>query len=375
MISPPRPGRQDGVGDYSYWLALSLSEQLEVTLVNEGEESGSSAGEGMAAGRKIIFCSVGGWRELWRRRSEPALSGEAVLFQYVPQLYFPRADLLWLLLWLARGRFRRSKIFVTVHEYNVPWKFAARRAAVHISLNLLAVVLALLSTRVIVTHETYRRKLSRLLFFKRNGINLIPVSTNIPDENRAQDGLVEGAARRAAPVLTLFGQPSAMEKELLSFLGQRISSGQVDLRVRWLGRSREEIVNFWCGECGLPAGSVEVYEKLPDAEVGRVLSESDVFLAPLVDGVSTRRTTVVAALSRGLPVVGTRGACTDDSLARSPAFLLCETWDKAAFLRHIQLLCVDSARRAEMGREARTLFMDRFSWEKVSREYLRLLQS
>jgi hypothetical protein len=50
---------------------------------------------------------------------------------------------------------------------------------------------------------------------------------------------------------------------------------------------------------------------LPAADVSAWLQSIDVLLAPFSDGMTTRRTTVMAAMAHGVPVVTTRGRLTD----------------------------------------------------------------
>jgi glycosyltransferase involved in cell wall biosynthesis len=56
---------------------------------------------------------------------------------------------------------------------------------------------------------------------------------------------------------------------------------------------------------------------LPAEQVAELLAAADVLLAPFVDGVTTRRTTVAAALQQAVPVIGLDGPLTDETTRRA----------------------------------------------------------
>jgi glycosyltransferase involved in cell wall biosynthesis len=56
---------------------------------------------------------------------------------------------------------------------------------------------------------------------------------------------------------------------------------------------------------------------LPGEHVAELLAAADVLLAPFVDGVTTRRTTVAAALQQAVPVIGLDGPLTDETTRRA----------------------------------------------------------
>jgi glycosyltransferase involved in cell wall biosynthesis len=140
-----------------------------------------------------------------------------------------------------------------------------------------------------------------------------------------------------------------------------------------MGRSREDILECWIRRCGLPADLLDVREAPPASEVSHELAAADLFVAPLADGVSSRRTTVAAALAHGLPVVGTSGPSTDAWLADSPAVALVAADDGPALVAHLDALAVDPSRRAVMAHAARDLYEGQFTWDAIARAYLRHL--
>src|SRR5262249_18302153 len=85
------------------------------------------------------------------------------------------------------------------------------------------------------------------------------------------------------------------------------------------------------------------------------------------DGVSTRRTTLMAALQHGLAVVGTDGHNTDRMLRDANNSLrLTAVGDRDAFAGAVCELAASRGTRAELGSHARSLYETEFDWTVVS---------
>jgi glycosyltransferase involved in cell wall biosynthesis len=111
-------------------------------------------------------------------------------------------------------------------------------------------------------------------------------------------------------------------------------------------------------------------------ELGDHLAAADIFVAPFVDGVSMRRTTVVAALQHGLPVVGTRGHLTDPSLADEQGSLhLSPPAEPATLAANVAELVGDEGARRRAGGCARELYRRRFAWNVIAERLVRELGS
>jgi glycosyltransferase involved in cell wall biosynthesis len=99
------------------------------------------------------------------------------------------------------------------------------------------------------------------------------------------------------------------------------------------------------------------------AQLSLGLAASDLVLLPLTDGVSTRRTTLMAALAHGRPVLGLRGDATDAVLHRAHDALVLTDWgDPAAFARMAVELTFDPGRLDAIGDAARRLYEREFDW-------------
>ena len=115
----------------------------------------------------------------------------------------------------------------------------------------------------------------------------------------------------------------------------------------------------------LPVRSLGALSALDAADA---FATMDLYVAPFVAGVSTRRGSFMAALQHGVPAVATSGSQTDPVLRRSDgeAFFLCPEADVRSFANAVVTLQSDRQRRLRMGRCASRLYQDEFDWSVLA---------
>ncbi len=143
------------------------------------------------------------------------------------------------------------------------------------------------------------------------------------------------------------------------------------------GPRRIRVLNLGVGAPALdvtPAVDVWAPGALSADELSLHLWASDLFLLPLTDGVSTGRTTLMAALAHGLPVLGLRGPSTDTVLINHPeALTLTRVGDQRAFARAAVELAGDLGRLRATGEAARHLYTSHFDWPVVANRVISAL--
>ncbi|MFN3432746.1 MAG: glycosyltransferase, partial [Candidatus Sericytochromatia bacterium] len=110
-------------------------------------------------------------------------------------------------------------------------------------------------------------------------------------------------------------------------------------------------------------------------EAEAALAAADLYLLPLADGASARRTSLMNALAAGLPVVSTVGVNTDPTLFPEAALTLVPAGDSRAFAEAAVALARDPAARERLGVMGRALHDERFSWDVLGPQWLALLES
>jgi hypothetical protein len=103
--------------------------------------------------------------------------------------------------------------------------------------------------------------------------------------------------------------------------------------------------------------------ELEDEELASHIAAADVVLLPWRDGASTKRSTLMAALQHGRPVVSTVGENTDPVLrSATDAVRLVSVHDRPSFVEATVAMGRDPAVRARTGQEARALYARCFDW-------------
>jgi glycosyltransferase involved in cell wall biosynthesis len=88
---------------------------------------------------------------------------------------------------------------------------------------------------------------------------------------------------------------------------------------------------------------------------------------PYVDGASTRRTTLMAALAHGVPVVTTLGRLSEPFWSGSPAVSAVAVGDTEGLIHAAVTLAGDPARRQQQAASAREAYEARFALPHVIR--------
>lgn len=200
----------------------------------------------------------------------------------------------------------------------------------------------------------------------------LPVGSNLPDGRGSRSA--ERARLGVAPdglVLAAFGtgHPARLSDYTVAAANRLARSGR-----------QVTLLNLGHGAPGFDGldQTVRVHHpgQLPGHIVAIRLASADIFLAPYVDGVSSRRTALMAALQHALPVVGTDGASTDPLLRRATdALRLLPVSNRESFAESVFNLALDADLRSAMGPCARRLYEECFDWPVLAGRLYRSLLS
>ncbi|MHA7303586.1 glycosyltransferase [Pseudarthrobacter sp. MDT1-22] len=105
----------------------------------------------------------------------------------------------------------------------------------------------------------------------------------------------------------------------------------------------------------------------------QMLAASDVFVLPLADGVSGRRSSAVSALAVGATVVTTAGPDTDADLFGAEGVAMSPAGDSQAFAELVLNLARNPENRSNVQAAGKRLFAEKFAWPVVAGLWERLL--
>jgi glycosyltransferase involved in cell wall biosynthesis len=365
---PPVPG---GVADYTRQVARALAGAGDVVDVWSPRAPEHERDFTHDAG-----VTVHALPDHFGPRSLRALSGEIgrrpgarVFVQYVPHALGMRGMNVPFCVWLAA---QRAPMWVLFHEMTFPF-----RAGAPLKHNVLAVMhhaMAAISSRgadrTFVTVPGWNVVLKRAL--GREG-EWLPVASNAPTEVSA-----DAAARTRASlgftseqlVLGHFGTFTASITQHLAPVFRALLAGDPRRVALLIGRGGQEFAARELGDLGtrvVATGALDAAYGSLDAHVlAAHLASSDLVVQPYSDGVSSRRTTAMAALALGKPLLTNQGFLTepcwrdgDVALATDPS--------AESLLAASNPFLGDPVQRADLARRGLALYQRAFSLERLVR--------
>jgi glycosyltransferase involved in cell wall biosynthesis len=376
ILCPDYPPTRSGLADHTWLLAAHLSrerpgEVVVITSYVRGRPVSEHA-DGVKVLRIVNHWGAKGIVEL-RRRIERE-SPDWLIVQYVPHLYGRggiNLALPLLLLWL---RLRGRRILLIAHELYIDFP----PSPFHIKLLLAAVIqramywLSVLAANCVgVSTEAWAG--SKIRNPRPRFIHLPSPSAIDPvNADREQIRATLGI-KPDEVVLCFFGtfHESKMGRLLLESLKALLSRG-TRAKLLVIGPEYEKLLRL--ADDSLKR-NIMTTGYIDRESVSCLLEASDIFLLPTIDGVSTRRTSLMAALSHALPVVGTDGRLTDEILRKSGALCLAPVEDAGGFIAHVLALADDPRRRRELGERGRRLYEEQFAWSVITRKILEAMNN
>jgi glycosyltransferase involved in cell wall biosynthesis len=381
ILCPDYPPKRSGLADHTRHLAEYLRRfgHQDVLVLTTGEAGGGTSVPEEEVGGVIVRRVIAqwGWRGLRTLAREIARAApDWILVPYVPHAYGRAGVNMAFPLALVRERWAGRRLLLLVHElYADLAPFPLRHLLAALAQRAMFALAASAAHGIAVSTEPWMLRLRRMwpTRSRRAPIVHLPSPSNIApvptDRARARQEL---GLREEEIVLAFFGTLHVSKKRtwLLRSL-EALSARGLPTRLLVIGPESQQLLALaptGVREKVLALGYVDA------AAVSRALQASDIFLLPLSDGVSTRRSSLMAALSHGLPVVGTSGRSTDEQLARSGALLLSPADDPDAFLHHVLLLAEDAERRRSLAERGRALYREHYDWPHVVARLLALLR-
>jgi hypothetical protein len=225
--------------------------------------------------------------------------------------------------------------------------------------------------QVWVSTPSFLPDLRRFTPAEPEAVSWLPVPSPVPvvDDPPAVAELKQMLARHR-PVVGHFGTCHALVAPTLQRVLERLSADRPDLRFILIGRGTDSFVEQLQVSGRIPTDAIVATGERDARDVSLLLQCCDVFVQPYHDGVSARRTTVMALLEHGRPVVTSAGPRTESYWADSQAAVITPQGDGDSLALAALTLLDDPGHRVALGDRARSLYTTRFD---VSRTLATLL--
>jgi glycosyltransferase involved in cell wall biosynthesis len=365
LITSEYPPQTGGVSDYAYQVARGLAAAGDAMHV----WCPPFAGEAAAASGVVVHRELGDLSAAALRRAGRLLdrfrAPRRLLVQWVPHAYGFRSMNLFFCRWLWGRAARGDRVDLVVHEAYLDFLGGTwKQAGAAVVQRLMTVIVLNAARRVWVSTPTWEARLRPYTLHRRVPFGWLPIPSNIPlVEDPAGVSVIRARHGGAAGHLVgHFGTyyynrqfPGFLLRLLAELLASPLRPG-----VLLLGRGGDGLRDELVSRHPDLAGRVHAPGILDQADVSRHLSACDVLVHPYPDGVSCRRTTVMAGLLHGRPVVTTTGHDTEPLWAEAGAVTLTPVGDVARLVQATEQLLRDEPGRRRLGRQAQAFYHELF---------------
>jgi glycosyltransferase involved in cell wall biosynthesis len=360
---PPAPG---GVSDYTRLVAQGLAaagDLVEVWAPKCGGEAPKDPGVRVNwlpsnFGPEALSALKAGLRS----RSHP----RRLLVQYVPHAFGYKAMNVGLVHWLMRAR-RREHIWVMFHEVCFPraWDQPLKHNFLATVQRWMARQVAQAARRRFVSTPHWETLL-RSFFPQVGPIEWLPVPSTVATHvnSKLRDEIRTAMVSTGGKVLGHFGTFS--DKIVPILTGPLVAALRVDSRrvALLIGRGGEEYVSRLCREYPELTGRAFATGAIEPTSLADHLAACDLLLQPYPEGLTARRTSLMASAALGLPIVASRGPLTESVWDDYQAVCLVEN-TTTAWTIAVEKLLAEPIARAELGQNVRRLYWDRFTVERT----------
>jgi glycosyltransferase involved in cell wall biosynthesis len=356
ILTGEYPPQRGGVSDYTRRVARALvaaGDLVHVWAPGEADEEDD--------GEVRVHRLAGGFDPRSLRALGAALDGlpadRQLLVQYVPHAFGWRGMNVPFCLWLFARR--REPLSVFFHEVTFP--FGGPRPFVHgllaTTTRLMAHLLLRAADSVLVSTSSWEPLLRKLGPVGR--ITWLPIPSNVatvadPELARARR-LALASGRTLIGHFGTFGAATAplLSRILPAVLGTDhvallIGRGGKEFAAK-LGRAHPEL-----GPRLVATG------ELAEEDLPLTLAACDVLLQPYLDGVTTRRTSVMAGLALGVPTISNEGPLTEAIWRETGAIELVGDVTPEAWARACRALLEGGEHAAALGAQGRAVYHERF---------------
>lgn len=356
---PPHAG---GVGDYTQLVAEALAERG--CAVHVWSPAVAAA---RAAGPLQLHRLTDRFGAASRAALEAGLAAApgCVLVQYVPNALGARGANLRFCLWLRRLG-RRHDVRIMFHEpyFYFAWQHPLRNGLAAAQ-RLMAAVLLRAGPVAYASTDTWRRYLGPW-GPARLRIAVMPIPSTVARDATREDvlrwhALFAGTTSRR-PVVGHFGTYGDHVADEMRAIIPAILCADADVQLVCLGRGSDRFVER------LPAewqDRVLGIGALSRDALAAALRACDLVVQPYPDGVTTRRTSVMAPLANGVATVTTSGALTEAVWSARQAVALVPTGNPAACAATVASLLHDAGERTALAARGRQLYDDMFAIDRT----------
>lgn len=289
-----------------------------------------------------------------------------IVVQYVPTAFGLRGANLPLCRWLLhRAQHHGTTVQVMFHEpyFKFVWS-PVRQNALAVAQRVMARTLLQAASHAYISTDAWRPCLAPLATRDKYPFTTLPIPSSIPKSTEPPEVVDARRASLVSPGQRLVGHfgtygshiTPILTPALVTLLNEDASVSAV-----CLGGKSDDFVESVLNAAPALKGRLHATGRTSPSDIATTLSACDLLLQPYPDGVTTRRTSVMAGLINERPVLTTTGLLTERVWMETGAVVFEPAGDTTAFVRAARALLANSDRRAALAARGARTYRDRFA--------------
>jgi glycosyltransferase involved in cell wall biosynthesis len=368
---PPQPG---GVSDYNAMLAEGLAKAgAEIHVWGPPANGRTPEFDGTTVHR-----IAGTWSPADLARLDEALSSfpspRRLLVQYVPNAWGYKGLNFRFCHWVVKRCEQGDDIRLMVHEPFYPWRLWDKPTRWFLAAGHRWMMRTLLSasSQIYISIPAWEKCLRPYEPGNERAMTWLPIPSTIPV---VSDSLrVAERRRQLAPdgqlILGSFGTFGGKIRKLLTRTLPPLLINHPERVGLLLGRGGESFASELRQAYPDLADRLIAPGGLSPELVSINLQTCDALLQPYADGVSSRRTSVMAGMAHGLPIVTTQGFLSESIWRDTGCVALVSAPYCSALIESVDGLLSEPARRASLGSKAQAVYSEHFALERTIEKIL-----
>jgi len=368
MITRYFPYIPGGVSDYTYYLSGHLAKKgLDVSVLTSDDKRIINNLDDVKVMPLIKKWDLKGVKEIIEYVKE--ISPNWIIIQYVPYMYSYYGIPFWLIFLYLNLKKQKFKICTTFHEVAILLDTGDfKHLPIAISQRIIAYFLALLSDKIVVPIERWKK----MLHFFKNKIKVIPVGSNIVPENEEGEAFEE-SHKKDFIIIGSFGSAQKSRRIDVHLKAVKILKDK-GLKVKYIfvGETPAYLKKM-AKNLKIPA---EFTGYLPKEKAYKILKTFDFFIFfdkysnKYEGGINLKSGSVSATFSAGVPVISNRGFFTDETF--KGYYIYSDPSPEEIFEKIIGYLKDEKYRNLK--NKIIEFYNQRIKWKKIVWEYEKFLE-
>jgi glycosyl transferase family 1 len=362
IVTPELPPDCGGVGDYTAQVAEAFARSGDrVSVYSPPACCPWNAPDGVEVVTLEDRFGSRSVRELSARLDRDPAS--RLLVEYVPAVFGRRGTNMPFCRWLRSRRNAGGDVRVMFHEPYLYLRWRPDHIVTAFTQRAMAAILLDAATHVYLSTDTWRRYLAGFRADAAQRAVTLPIPSAIPRVDstgavRAARTAIIGSATHLVGHFGSYGQHVA--PSLRQALNDLLTS-ESHVAALCTGAGSDSFVERMVVERPMLQGRLCATGRLPARDISVHLQACDLLLQPYPDGVTTRRTSIMAGLANGRAIVTADGALTEDVWRATASVALVPSGDAAALARTARELLADPTARASLSARALTTYESCFA--------------